>query len=272
MALLLVISVVIMTVDHRQNHLDGIRSGLSILLSPIHYLVNLPFATIGWMGEVLVSQRTLQARIHMLNQQANDMTLKLQKLQTLEQENIRLRELLQSSRKDWEQVLIAELIAVDLDPFQHLVQINKGSHAGVYKGHPILDAHGIMGQVIHVNPLSSTAILLTDPNHAIPVRINRNGYRAIAIGTGEPDLLDIPHIPNSADIVVGDLLISSGLGGRFPQGYPVATIIRIKTNPTEPYATVNAMPIANLESAQEVLLVWNQIEDNAEESIKVIKP
>ncbi|NOR51632.1 MAG: rod shape-determining protein MreC [Gammaproteobacteria bacterium] len=254
--LLLLLSVILMTVDHRQRHLEGIRSVISVAISPLRYIVNLPFVAVDWLNESLTFRNNLLNENRALQEKQLLLEVKLQKLAFFEQENRRLRSMLQSAKRDWEKVLIAELIAVDFDPFKRLVQLNKGSGDGVFEGHPILDAKGIVGQVIHVDLFSSTAMLITDPSHAIPVHNNRNGLRAIAMGTGEPNRLEIPHIPNSTDIRIGDLLVTSGLGLRFPPGYPVARISDIKRNPSEAYAQIYAEPIAHLERTQEVLLVW----------------
>jgi rod shape-determining protein MreC len=155
-----------------------------------------------------------------------------------------------------ERVRVAELLKVDFDPFSQDIVINKGSRDGVSVGQPIVDAEGVMGQVVHVAPFTSTAMLITDPSHAIPVADNRNGLRAIAMGTGSFNRLDIPNLPRNADIQQGDLLVTSGLGGRFPAGYPVATVERVERNPGQSFAEVSARPIAHLEQSREVLLVW----------------
>jgi rod shape-determining protein MreC len=245
-----------MVVDHRQHHLESIRSTLSLVIYPLQYLVNLPVSGAEWAGETLSTRQKLLEENARLRMQQKLLRARLQKLSALKVENIRLRELLQSSKKVGENVLIAELLAVDLEPLTRKIVINKGSADDVYLGQPLLDAEGVMGQIIHVGPLSSTAMLITDPNHATPVNVNRNGLRAIALGTGAPDLLDIPYLPNSADIKEGDLLTSSGLGGRFPRDYPVAKVISVTKNPSQPYAVVKAQPTANLETSREVLLVW----------------
>ena len=245
-----------MTVDHRQRHLEGIRSVISAVIYPLRYTVNLPFVVVNWVDETLTFRNNLIDENRALRKKQRLLEVKLQKLAFFEQENQRLRSMLQSAKRDWEKVLIAELMAIDFDPFKRLVQLNKGGRDGVFDGHPILDANGVVGQVIHVDPLSSTAMLITDPSHATPVHINRNGLRAIAMGTGEPNRLEIPHIPNSTDIKVGDLLVTSGLGLRFPPGYPVARISEININPSDSYAQVYAEPTAHLERTQEVLLVW----------------
>lgn len=247
-----------MSLDHRQHHLEGIRSSLSLLVYPLQYIVNLPVAASEWVGDNLASRESLQAQNARLKLQQTLYKAKLLNLQSLKAENSRLRELLQSSKKVSEHILIGELLAVDLEPFTRQIVINKGSRHDVYLGQPVMDAEGAMGQIVHVGPFSSTAMLITDANHAIPVQVNRNGLRAIALGTGAPDRLDIPYLPISADIAEGDLLTTSGLGGRFPSGYPVAMVTSVHKDPTLPYAVVSAIPTALLEQAREVLLVWHE--------------
>lgn len=245
-----------MSLDHRQNHLEGIRSWLSVLVYPLQYIVNLPVEIKEWAGESLTTRETLQAQNARLTLQQTLYKARLLKLQALKAENLRLRELLQSSKKVNERVLVGELLAVDLEPFTRKIVINKGSRNEAYLGQPLMDVEGAMGQIVHLGPFSSTAMLITDPNHAIPVQVNRNGLRAIALGTGAPDKLDVPYLPISADITEGDLLTTSGLGGRFPSGYPVAMVTEVRKDPTLPYALVTATPTAQLEQAREVLLVW----------------
>jgi rod shape-determining protein MreC len=247
-----------MAIDHRQHHLESIRATLSLFIYPLQYAVSLPFSAADWAGEKLSTRENLLEENAQLRTEQKLLMAQLQKLSALKVENIRLRELLKSSKNITEHVLIAELLAVDLEPFTRKIVINKGSADDVYPGQPLLDAEGIMGQVIHIGPFSSTAMLITDPNHAIPVHVNRNGLRAIALGTGAPDLLDIPYLPNSADIEAGDLLTSSGLGGRFPRDYPVAKVTTVVKDPSKPYAVVKAKPTASLETSREVLLVWSQ--------------
>lgn len=254
--LLALVSVALMTVDHRQQHLETIRAGISVALYPLQYVVSLPAAVGSWAAESLATRTHLLEENRQLRERQLEMQVRLQKFASLETENARLRAMLQSSTKVAERLLVAELMAVDLDPFKRQVLLNKGAQDGVFEGHPLLDAKGVMGQVVHVSPFTATAMLLTDPSHAIPVQVNRNGLRAIALGTGEPTRLDLPHIPNNADIAVGDLLVTSGLGQRFPSGYPVARVIEVEIDPSQPYAHVVAEPTAELERVHEVLLVW----------------
>jgi rod shape-determining protein MreC len=253
---LTILSVGMMALDHRQHQLESVRSALSVIVYPLQYLVDLPVSASSWVGENLSSRETLLKENSKYKIQNTLFKAQLQKLQSLKAENLRLRELLQASRKVNERILIGELLSVSLEPFTRQILINKGSNDEVYLGQPLVDAEGAMGQIIHVGPFASSAMLITDPNHAIPVQVNRNGLRAIALGTGATEKLDIPYLPISADIVEGDLLITSGLGGRFPTGYPVATVTQVIKDPTLPYAVITAMPSAQLEKAREVLLVW----------------
>ena len=245
-----------MTLDHRFQHADTLRSLLSAVIYPIRYLVNMPAEIGGWASDTFTTRRTLQEENLTLRTQNELLRADQQKLNFLKTENMRLRALLQSSKKFGEKVLIAELLTVDLDPYQRQVVINKGSRQGVYPGQPVVDANGVMGQIKHVGAFSSTALLLTDPNHAIPIMFNRNGLRAIAEGTGSDSTLELLHQPTNADIQVGDTLVTSGLGCVFPAGYPVGTVTEIKTDASLPFAQVFVKPSAHLNQNREVLLVW----------------
>lgn len=245
-----------MAVDHRQHRLEQFRSALSVVVYPIQYAVNMPVDLAQWVGESLQTRAQLQEENESLRAELNTLKAQLQKYAALEAENFRMRELLDSSFRLGDQVLVAELLAVDLDPYRHQVLINKGTRSNVFTGQPVVDATGVTGQVIHAGPVSSSVMLLTDPAHAIPVQLNRNGLRAVALGTGSATRLNIPFLPNNADIKEGDLLISSGLGGRFPRGYPVAEVSVVQYNPGEPFATVEARPMALVDRSREVLLVW----------------
>jgi rod shape-determining protein MreC len=181
---------------------------------------------------------------------------RLQRFAVLEAENRRLRELLASSLRHEQKVLVAELLAVELQPFRRQIVIDKGRRQGAYSGQPIADARGIMGQITHVGPFSSTVLLITDPSHALPVEVNRNGVRAIAIGTGDSNMLRLEHVPTNADIREGDLLVSSGLDGRFPPGYPVGLVSEVVLETGEAFARVLVRPAARLERSREVLMIW----------------
>ena len=221
----------------------------------------------------MVSHNTLLKDNERLKQEHLLLSSKLQRYEILAEENRRLRELLESSFRLNDKVLVAELIAVELQTFRQQVVINKGQREGAYDGQPIVDASGIMGQIVHVTPFSSTVLLITDTDHALPVQVNRNGLRAIAVGSGQNDTLFLEHLPNNADIRVGDLIISSGLGRRFPSGYPVGEIKKITLDPGESFAKVTTKPSAQLTQSREVLMVWpyehiNAMNDAAAEVAK----
>ncbi|HEY5703281.1 MAG TPA: rod shape-determining protein MreC [Gammaproteobacteria bacterium] len=259
-----ILSVVLMTVDHRNSHLESVRSALSVIVFPVQYIVDRPAALSGWVMDTLKTRENLISENEKLRKEQLLLSSKLQKYDVLQSENQRLRLLLESSLKLKDRVVIAELLAVDMEPFRHTVVINKGKRSGAYDGQPIVDANGIMGQIVHVGPFSSTVLLITDPTHALPVQINRNGLRAILLGTGERNNLQLINLPNNADIKKGDLLVSSGLGSRFPAGYPVGVVEDIKLDPAEPFAKVKVVPSARLEQSREVLLVWPYSEGRIE--------
>lgn len=248
-------SIILMTVDHRLHLLGEVRAGLSLAVYPLQYIVDLTTRAGNWVGESLSSRNALLDQNTGLREQNLLLKGRLQKFAALETENQRLRDLLQSSLQIRERLLVAELLQVDMDPFRHQILLNKGSHDGVKAGQPLLDADGVMGQVLHAGPLTSTAVLITDPSHALPVQINRNGLRALAVGTGSFNRLDIPYISKNADVRVGDLLVTSGLGGSFPPSYPVATIVAVENQPGLSFARVSAVPAAHIERSREVLLV-----------------
>ncbi len=260
-----------MVVDHHQSHLKIIRSALSTLVYPLQYVVNLPVEATEWVSVSLVTRNTLLEENDRLKHEHLLLSSKLQRFEILESENHRLRELLESSFRLNDKVLVAELVAVELQSFRRQIVINKGQREGAYDGQPIVDAYGIMGQIVHVGPFSSTVLLVTDPNHALPVQVNRNGLRAIAVGTGQNDQLLLENLPNNADIVIGDLIISSGLGRRFPSGYPVGQIQNISRKPGEAFAKVIIKPSAQLSKSREVLMVWpyQKINDAKIETEKV---
>jgi rod shape-determining protein MreC len=250
------LSVVLMVMDHKYKSLESVRDALSLLVYPIQLVVELPGSMSDWFNESLSTRRKLQEEVDSLRTQYFMQQAQMQKFSALQQENIRLRELLDSSFEIGEKVLIAELMSVNLDPYKHQVMINKGELHDIYPGQPLVDAEGVMGQVVHAGPYSSTAMLITDTSHAIPVQVNRNGLRSIALGSGTINRLELPYIPNSADIQPGDLLITSGLGGRFPPGYPVATVTAVQHDPGNAFASVVATPLAHLNRSREVLLIW----------------
>lgn len=252
----MVAAIGLMVLDHGKNPLTELRAALSVLTYPLHLIADLPADIGNWTRNSLASHEQLETENRELRAANLRLQSRLQKLVALEAENMRLRDLLGSSLQVGEEVVIAELSAVDLDPYKQQVVIAKGASAGVFKGQPVLDAHGVAGQVIHVNPFNATVLLITDASHALPVQVLRNGLRTIAVGTGRSNQLELPYLPNNSDIREGDQLVTSGLGGSFPPGYPVAEITQVQRDPGRPFAHIVAQPQAQLDRHREVMLVW----------------
>ncbi len=249
-------SITLMTLDHRFHHVDQLRASLSLIIYPIRYIVNMPADMGNWASDAFMSRKSLQAENLDLKTKNRLLKAELQKFNYVKTENLHLRALLKSSKKFDSRVLIAELLSVDLDPYKRQVVINKGSNHGVYPGQPMVDAQGVMGLITNVGLFTSTALLITDPEHATPIQLLRNGLRAIASGTGAANRFELENIPNNSDIKVGDEFVTSGLGCVFPTGYPAGRIVEINTDPSLPFAQVIAEPAAALDRSREVLLVW----------------
>lgn len=256
--LLGIFSILLMYFDHQRGHLQTVREALSVAVYPIRIVVDLPARALLWGSNALSTRSGLLDENERLRREGLETRVRLQRLEALEAENGRLRALLESTPRLPDRVLVAEILSVDLDPFSHRLVIDKGSRDEVYVGQAMLDADGIVGQVTRVEPLSAEAILISDPDHATPVEVNRNGLRSIALGTGDSGTLNLPFLPNNADIRAGDLLVSSGLGGAFPSGYPVARVTKVERRPGEPFAAVSAEPTGAINREREVLMVWNQ--------------
>jgi len=254
---LVFVSIVLMYFDHRDNHLDAVRNGIGVAVYPIQLIVDAPVRLWAWLGESTTSRSHLQREVARLNAERLLTNARLQRLTALEAENARLRALLEARSKVRDEVRVAEIMAVDANPYEHNLVIDIGSRDGVYDGQAIVDADGVVGQVIKTGLMTAQAVLISDTDHALPVEVNRNGLRTIAVGTGEIDRLDLPFLPNNADIRAGDLLVTSGLGGAFPAGYPVAVVDTVTRILQEPFADVNAKPSAALDQVREVMLIWS---------------
>lgn len=253
-----VLAIALMVLDHGEHLSEPVRATIGGAVYPLHALADAPFRAGSFLSQQFGSRRQLIEENAKLRSQQLLNAGRLQRLDALEREVIHLRALLESSYEVGERTIIGELMRVDLDPNVHLIQINRGGRHDVYPGQPVLDSEGVMGQVDRVAPSSSMVRLITDPSHALPVQVVRNGLRTIAIGTGDLRSLDIAHLPNNADIEAGDLLVTSGLGGRFPPGYPVARVTEVTVDAAEPFARVTAEPVAALDRSRQLLLVRTQ--------------
>lgn len=249
------------------------RSTLSTVIYPVQLIASFPSDLGGWASDYFQSRADLKEHNKRLGATNLLNGVRLQRLRALERENMRLHELLGSSFRLPERVLVAELLMIDSDPSSQQVVINKGERYDVFDGQPVLDASGVMGQVMRASRFSSRVILLTDPSHSIPVQVNRNGLRAVATGRGLGKPLQLEHLLHNSDVRVGDLLVTSGLGGRFPVGYPVGTVTSIKQPLGKIFSDITVEPAAHLETSREVLLVLPTINDvdSAFENEKIIE-
>jgi rod shape-determining protein MreC len=251
------LSILILVMDHRQNHLDAVRRAIGATVHPLRVAVDAPVKMWHWMRETGQSRNELRLENSRLNTERLLTHARLQRYSALEAENVRLRTMLEARSRVTEEVRVAGIMSVSANPFRHVLVIDKGQNDGVYDGQAMVDANGVLGQVIETGLFSAQAVLISDADHALPVEINRNGLRTIAVGTGEFDRLDLPFLPNNADVDEGDLLVTSGLGGAFPAGYPVAIVDSVARIPQEPFAAVSARPAAELNQVREIMLIWS---------------
>lgn len=254
---LIFISILLMYFDNRDNHLDAVRKSINAAMYPLRVIVDAPVQLWNWVGDSATSRSDLELELSRLKSERLLTNARLQKLNALEAENTRLRALLEARSKVRDQVRVAEIMSVDANPFDHSLVIDVGTQDGVFDGQALVDADGVVGQVIKAGLMTSRAMLISDTDHALPVEVNRNGLRTIVVGTGTIDSLSLPFIVNNADIRVGDLLVTSGLGGAFPSGYPVAVVDSVTRIPQEPYADVTARPSASLGEVREVMLIFS---------------
>ncbi|MGL5399509.1 MAG: rod shape-determining protein MreC [Plesiomonas shigelloides] len=254
--LAVVTSVSLLIMDSRLITFNSVRSSLDTLISPLHYLANSPRQLLDSASERLESQDRLILENRALRQELLTKNSDLLMLEQLKHENDRLRELLGSPLRSDERKMVAQVLTADTDPYTHQVVIDKGSDQGVYIGQPVISDKGVVGQVISVGKVSSRVLLISDATHAIPVQVLRNDIRVIASGTGRRDELQLEHIPSSTDIRPGDMLVTSGLGGRFPEGYPVGIIKSFDVDSQNAFAVVSVTPTAQLERLRYLLLLW----------------
>ena len=253
----LAVAIVLMVIDYRGGYLDQSRRWLSLLNEPLYRVASLPSQAATALHDNLSWRSTLSKERDTLANQLLVARAQLARMESLQRENQRLRSLMQGARGLRLQVQLAALADFDLDPFRHRIVLDRGSRDGVREGLAIIDADGLVGQVIDVTPLRSTAMLISDPSHAVPVLVQRSGLRTIAFGTGDLHSLQIPNIPQSADVRVGDLLLTSGIGGGFPAGLHVARITRLLPDDTRLFVVADAVPVAALDRSGDVLLVWD---------------
>ncbi len=269
--LVIVLSVALIVADARFDKLDSVRSTLGTALAPVVWLGNAPDELTDWVASLFTSRDDLKEVNEELRARLLILERRALKYAALAQENNELRRHLNAAAAVDDRVILAEIVGVSPDPFSHEVIIDKGSRHGVSVGQAILDAEGLMGQVRQTSSFTSRVLLVSDSSHAVPVEVNRNGLRAVLLGTGESDRLELVHVPDTADIREGDMLISSGLGGRFPRGYPVAEVVSISKEPGEPFMQIEAEPMARLNRSNMVLVVF-QGEDQPADASDLVEP
>ena len=253
---LAVVSITMMVLDHRGGYMEQTRSWLQTAMTPLYSVVEMPFHAWDWLTGSFTDRDALRAENAKLNDELRAARVKLLRFDAMTEENRRLRAIRNASQGIGERTLIAEIVRIDVDAYRHRARINKGSEDGVFKGQPVLDAFGIVGQVTQVDRVGAEIIMISDNEHAIPVQVNRNGIRSIAVGTGDIHRLSLPFLTIESDVKPDDLLVSSGLDGIFPAGYPVAQITKVQRDPAETFAVVEARPLAQLDRSREVLLLW----------------
>lgn len=255
-ALALILSMLLMFTDYHYRYLHALRSTFSLIVSPLQYAVDYPLRVIGWVQSLVGTKKALIDENMRLRYQQTMLEAELQKLLIIQKENSQLKELLLTSTQAEMRAMAAQILAVDTTNARQIVVLNKGKRDGVYVGQPVLDAKGVMGQVIDLGPLTSTVLLISDSKSAVPIRNNRTGERAILVGNNSMEQLSLINLPNTSSIHPGDVLVTSGLGRRYPEGYPVGRVEEVNSIPGEDFVTVKVSPVALLNRNRLVLLIW----------------
>ena len=248
-------AVLLMLIDQRTALTEKPRAVLMTLVYPIQEAVAVPAQLLNWSDDATRTRAELARENNRLKRERLLADARLQQLNAIRAENDRLREMLDARPRVGASVRVAQILEVDTDPFRHRVVINKGSNDGVFERQAIIDANGVVGQVLRAGPVSATVLLISDPGHAVQVEVVRNGLRTVAFGSGDYDQLEIRFLPNNADIEVGDLLVTTSLSGDYPAGYPVAEVVAVEQQPRQAFARVTASPAAALTRMREVLLL-----------------
>ncbi|MGH8133656.1 MAG: rod shape-determining protein MreC [Steroidobacteraceae bacterium] len=250
------LAVVVMYLDQRQHYLEPLRYMLQAAVYPVQLAVNSPPTAWRWLKEGFQTREELRAQIARLQARQRDLELLSMRYEALARENGELRGLRTALPPVADRWLAAEVVTIQLSSLRQRLLIDRGAANGVFRGQAVLDDKGLIGQTTHVGPWSAEVILITDPEHAVPVRIERTGLRTIAVGAGDASSLALPYLPANADISSGDLLVTSGLGGVFPEGYPVARVTEVHRDAVQPLAQVRAAPLSHVDTDSVVMLVW----------------
>lgn len=252
--------------DYHYRYLGTVRSGFSVVVAPLQYAVDYPVRVVGWVQSLVSAKKALIDENMRLRYQQAILEAELQKSLVIQKENSQLKELLLTSSKGDMRVMASQILAVDTSNARQVVVLDKGKKDGVYSGQPVLDAKGVMGQVVDVGPITSTVLLISDSKSAVPVRNDRTGERAILVGTNQIEQLSLVNLPKTSSIHPGDVLVTSGLGRRYPEGYPVGRVMEVSSLPGEDFVKVIVSPVALLNRDRLVLLIWP---DQEEEKLTV---
>lgn len=249
---------VIIFADVRTTFLEPVRLALGAVVTPIQMAAEVPAKVGNLINTWLESEESVKAAYKDAVDENSRLRFRLQRMQAVEKENRDLRRILSAPQRGGDsRMLVGELLEVSLDPYKQTILVNRGAADGLYVGQPVFDPDGLLGEVSEVMPFTSAVILITDPSHALPVQVTRNGLRAIAIGSGQPDRLHVVYLTPNDDIRKGDRLVTSGLSGRFPSGYPVGRVTEVVEDAGEPFLKVTASPIAQIAHNKHVVFVWH---------------
>lgn len=255
-----------MYIELSKPWLNGLRATVATALSPVYFLANLPQESSRWVDSTMSTRGALQERLGVLERRVLELSQASQQYLAVREENSRLRALLGSRERLGRDVLVAEIVGVLPGADRHQVMIDKGASDGLRNGLAVIDEYGMVGQVVETASSSARVLLVSDVSHALPVQVVRNNLRGIAAGSGQLDLLQLDYVPDSADIREGDVLVSSGLAGRFPSGYPVGVVSAVTRGNGEAFAQVQARPSAQLDRSRHVLVLFASESDTPAET------
>ena len=248
------LSIVCMALDARFNYLSQIRQAFIAALHPLEVMANAPSAWTRDGKKYFSAHNHLIQENYALKEQAFEQKVMLQRLNTVQAENLHLRSLLNGNIPIQPKAVLGEISHMGRDPFSHVVVVNRGSQHRIKAGQAVVDSKGVIGQVTRVYPFTSEVTLITDKTLSIPIQIERNQLRAIAFGEGN-NTLDIPFLPTNVDIRIGDKLVTSGIDGIYPSGLAVATVTNILQNPESPFAKIISTPVAEVSNHLQLLLL-----------------
>ncbi|MGP1958963.1 MAG: rod shape-determining protein MreC [Arsenophonus sp. NC-CH8-MAG3] len=259
----IVIAIVLITFDRQFYFFNKIRSYLDTAVSPFYFLANSPRELLNNISDALARRDQLlfenkELKKEILIKKANNLLLG-----QLKQENTRLRELLGSPLRQDENMMVTQVLSGANTPYRDQIVIDKGLHDGVYEGQPVINDKGVVGQVIAVSQFNSRVLLICDAKHALPIQVLRNNIRVIAVGTGCNNNLQLEPLADNIDVRIGDMIVTSGLGRRFPEGYPVAIISSVKYDTKRAYTIIHARPSADLQNLRYLLLLWKNSSDSS---------